>query len=365
MSRPSVRPAAPVPGAKYPPGNGPFPALGRACHSAWPWNGFEFRISNFEFPLNQRFPRHRTHSQGSVLILALWALLLLSAAILTWVKFIDQNIAGSGERNNGLEAKALAHSGVMVALNPQVTQQTPLLSQWLSPTRGYKVQITGEGGRLNLNWLFQAPQNPDAGRMALFHRYLQRRGLDIQQQERLTDCILDWLTPGNIPRINGAKADGAYQPPGRGFFISVDELAMIKGSPPLVSQPGWQDDFTIYSDPPQIDLQSAPLRILECLPNVGEVNAMRLLKVRQGPDGVDGTADDHIFSSVSEAFSYLNIVPNSPQAQLLAAFVTLNNPLNSIIRIKSTGQCGNVSRLSEVVARKAGMQPIILSWKEL
>src|SRR5580658_712461 len=59
--------------------------------------------------------------RGSVLILALWALLLLSAAVFAWVKFIQQNAVYTGEANSGLDAKALAHSGVMVALHPQVT----------------------------------------------------------------------------------------------------------------------------------------------------------------------------------------------------------------------------------------------------
>ena len=51
-------------------------------------------------------------ARGSALILALWALLLLSAAVFAWVKYIDQNIMLSQEANAGLEAKAFAHSGV-------------------------------------------------------------------------------------------------------------------------------------------------------------------------------------------------------------------------------------------------------------
>jgi hypothetical protein len=298
---------------------------------------------------------------GSVLILALWALLLLSAAIFAWLKFIDQNITITGDRNNGLEAKALAHSGVMVALHPAVTRMTPLMTQYLAPDRGYRVQMTGEGGRLDLNWLFANPAAPDLGKMALFQRYLQRRGLNIQQQERLTDCILDWLTPGNVPRINGAKESEDYHPPGRGIFLSVQELALVKGSQPLVSQPGWQDDFTIYTNQ-GIDLQSASLRILEVLPNVGEVNAVRFLKFRQGPDGLDGTADDHIFQSVAEATSYLGI--NGAQAAQISPYVWLDTS-ESFVHIRSTGQCGNVYRHVEVVAIKQAMQPNIKSWKEL
>lgn len=305
---------------------------------------------------------HNRRRAGSVLILSVWALLLLSAAIFAWLKLIDQNITVTTERNNGLEAKALAHSGVMVALNPQVTQRTPLLTQQVAPGRGYQAQMTGEGGKLNLNWLFSPAQTPDPGKLALFNRYLERRGLNLEQRQTLTDCILDWLSPGNIGRLNGAEDSADYHPPHRGVFLSVDEVALVKNSQPLVSQPGWQDDFTIYTNPGLIDLQSASRRVLEALPGVGDANVTRFLQVRQGPDGVDGTADDHIFASVAEAVSYLGI--NPLQAQQLAGCVYIENPLTTV-HIRSTGQCGNVFRRVEVVAKKMGLQPIILSWKDL
>jgi hypothetical protein len=300
--------------------------------------------------------------RGSVLILSLWALLLLSAAILAWLKFIEQNTVMTGERNNGLDAKALAHSGVMVALHPDVTQLTPLMTQQFDDNRAYKVQMTGEGGRLNLNWLFTPPDSPDPVKIGIFQSYLERRGLNLDQREHLTDSILDWLSPGNIGRLNGAEDDANYHPPHRGQFLSVEELALVKGSEPLVSQAGWEDDFTIYTNPGLIDLQSASRLILESLPGVGDPNVDRFLHVRQGPDGVDGTADDYFFANVNEAISYLGLT--GARAQQLGSYVYVENPPTTV-HIKSTGQSGKVQRHVEVVAKKSGMQPIILSWKEL
>ena len=299
--------------------------------------------------------------RGSVLILALWALLILSAAVFAWVKFIDQNAVYTGEANAGLDAKALAHSGVMVALHPQVTRLTPILNQQFSETRGYKVKMTGEGGRLNLNWLFTPANAPDPVKIAIFQKYLELHGLNLAQREHFTDSILDWLSPGNVGRLNGAEDSENYHPPHRGQFLSVDELAQVAGSGPLVSQGGWQDDFTIYTNPGMVDLQAADRTVLQTLPGVGNASITRFLEVRQGPDGVDGTNDDHIFKDAAEAMSYLGI--NSNQAQLLANYVYVENPL-STVHIESTGQSGDVTRTLEVVARKQGMQPIILSWKE-
>ena len=305
---------------------------------------------------------------GSVLILSLWALLLLSAAIFAWLKFINLNITVTGDRNNGLEAKALAHSGVMVALNSQVTPLTPLLTQRTAPDRGYQARITGEGGRLDLNWLFAGPQNPDPVKIKMFQRYLALRGLNLEQQEHLTDCILDWLSPSKIGRLNGAEDDVDYHPPHLGRFLSVEELAQVKGSQPLVSQAGWQDDFTIYSGQ-RVDLQWASLRILESLPFVGESAAARFLRTRQGPDGVDGTADDRVFTSEQDEFSNLGVSLGSSQAQILAQCV--QDPATAqqqqVVHILSTGQCGKVYRRVEVVATKAvsNQPPDIKFWKEL
>jgi hypothetical protein len=299
------------------------------------------------------------------LILALWALLLLSTAVFAWVKYIQANITLSGQGNAALEAKAFSHSGVMVALHPQIDTLNPILNHQFSPDHTYSVRMTGEGGRLNLNWIFTPVNAPDPVKIEIFKRYLERRGLTLPQREHFTDSILDWLNPGTIGHLNGAEDSANYHPPHRGQFLSVDELSLVAGSRPLVAQPGWQDDFTIYTNPGFIDLQSASRLILECLPGVGSAVVSRFLEVRQGPDHLDGTRDDYVFKSAAEALSYLGITGS--RADQLAGYVDVEDPKapNSTVHIKSTGQSGNVYWDTEVVATKQNLQPIIHSWKEL
>jgi type II secretory pathway component PulK len=305
---------------------------------------------------------------GSALILSLWALMLLSAAVFAWVKLIDQDISVATQANAELEALAFAHSGVNVAVHPNVSRATPILHKRFSPARGYDVRLTSEAGKLNLRWLFREAvgnqQSPLAtAKLTLFKRYLERRGLTFEQRQALVDCILDWLDPDNLQRINGAEEEPNYHPPNRGEFLSVDELAQVKNSKPLTSQAGWRDDFTIFSQPGLIDLQSAPLELLEILPNVGDANARRFLQIRAGPDKLDGTEDDRIFKDLNEALRFLNI--GSTAAQELAQFVTVE-PNPPILRIESVGQSGKVYRQIEAVAgRVQGGQPTFLWWKEL
>lgn len=306
----------------------------------------------------------RNTRRGSALILSLWALLLLSAAIFAWVKLIDQDITIAAEANGALDARALAHSGVAVALHPGVTPLTPALENQLSPDRGYKVQLQGEAGKLNLNWLLQGalanPPAPDADeRLAMFKRFLERRGLSFKERETLVDSMLDWIDGDNLKRLNGAEDEGDYHPPNRGAFVSVDELQQVKGSRPLVAQPDWKNDLTINTNPGAIDLQWASQAVLEVLPNVGDARAQSFLQVRRGADKLDGTKDDHVFKDLTEALSYLGLA--GPAALPVQPFVTLKDPT---VRIVSVGQSGKVYRQVEVVARKMGAQPQILWWKE-
>ncbi len=303
-------------------------------------------------------------SRGSALILSLWALLLLSAAVFAWVKIIEQDIAVSGDANSALDARALAESGVAIALHPRVTPFTPLLQNQLSPGHSYEVKIRGEAGKLNLNWLLQSSINPrsrspaGAEKIEMLKDYLQQRGLTLQETETLINCMLDWIDPDNTPRENGAEDSENYHPPNRGRFVSLDEITQIKGSAPLTSLPNWRDDFTVNSPGP-IDLQWASLAVLQVLPNVGDARAEQFLQDRRGADKTDYTRDDHLFANVAEALSFLGFVGETGRA--LAPFVTLNDPT---MHITSVGHAGKVYRQIEVIARKVGAQPHILWWKE-
>jgi type II secretory pathway component PulK len=297
--------------------------------------------------------KRRTNS-GSTLLLSLWVLVLLSAVILAWAKSIDQEIRVSRETNFGMVAKAMAHSGAAVALHPLVSEATPLLANTFGD-RGYHATITGEGGKLNLNWLLLGE---DPSRIALLRQYLEDRGLTLEQTDALVDSLLDWVGPAGLTHLNGAPEVPGYSPPHRPF-ASLDEVALVRNSGPLTALPGWRDDFTLYSMGP-VDLLAAPLRVLRVLPGVGEDRAKVFLQVRRGPDGIDGTPDDHVFAGMPEIMSVLGM--NQAQFAAMSALVGMNDPTK---RIRSFGWEGSVVRELDVVARKSGATPAIFLWQEL
>ena len=293
--------------------------------------------------------------RGAALLICLWALLLLSAAVLAWAKFIQQGIDEDNNANRGLQAIAMAYSGADVALNPQVTPLTPLLTNDVTPNYGYAVTMAREGGRLNLNYLL-AGSRPD--RLQILKTYFTLRGLTMDQTDQLVDAMLDWVSPSSLHHLNGATDDPNYHPPHRPF-LTLDEVSQVKFSAPLVSLPHWQDDFTLYSSG-VVDLQSASLLVLESLPGVDQSRARTLIQVRSGADQKDNTADDIIFQNVNQALSYLGYASNTaPPA--LTAIAGLDN---STFRIVSVGHDGKVHRQLEIVARKQGNRPQILLWKE-
>ena len=169
-------------------------------------------------------PAHANRS-GAALMLALWALFLLSAMVIAWALDIDSQIALSGNSTRVLEAEAMASSGAEVALDPQVEAGSTALHGSLGKNQSYDVRIVGEGGRLNLNWIVTGE---DPQRLAILRKYLANKGIDINELDHMMDCLLDFVDPDDIPRLNGAEAEPGYQPK-NALLQRIEELKQVKG----------------------------------------------------------------------------------------------------------------------------------------
>ena len=291
---------------------------------------------------------------ASALLLVLWALVVLSGAVFAWVALIQADLQIHGEANRDVEARAMAHSGLALALHPLVTVKTPLLEEDVTPELGYKVRLLSEGARLNINWLLRGEE---PRKLAIFKKWLEERGLEFQEREVLVDCLLDYVDGDNLKRANGQEDEGDYHPPNR-ELTSVDELAEVANAGPLVAQPGWKDDLTIDSNGP-IDLSAAPVAILRLLPGLSEERLAAFVTYRKGKDGIEGTIDDPEFKNLKEIQSFLGL--NDAQFKELGGLISIKDQTTRII---SEGRAGNAYRQVEVVCRKGAASPQILSWKE-
>ncbi|MEO8350661.1 MAG: hypothetical protein ABI680_02960 [Chthoniobacteraceae bacterium] len=293
-------------------------------------------------------------TSGSALLLVLWALFVLSAAVLAYVNVVMVQLKRAGDSNRALEAKAMAHSGLAIALHPMVTEKTPLLEEAFNDQMGYRVRIIGEGGKLNINYLLQGE---DPRKLDILRHWLEYHGLTFQERDRLIDCLLDWTDGDNIKRLNGVEDEDTYHPANRPFQ-SIDEMEEVAGMEPLLAVPGWRDEVTIYSQG-QIDLSAATEATLRLLPGMSEPRIARFLEIRRGRDGVDGTLDDVEFKTLKDIGNALGF--GQAQMKALSGLVVQKD---QTVRIISEGQSADIVRQVEVVARKSGASPAIVLWKE-
>src|SRR2546429_6180899 len=123
---------------------------------------------------------------GAAIMLALWALFLLSALVISWALDIDSRLSLSGEGNRMLKAEAVACSGAEVALHPSVKPGSSNLSGELDNGAKYEARLTGEAGRLNWNWLVAGE---DPNRMEVLRRYFENKGIDLNEREAMVDAL--------------------------------------------------------------------------------------------------------------------------------------------------------------------------------
>ena len=294
-------------------------------------------------------------SAGAALMLSMWALFLLSAMIVSWAIDISSALTLNGHASRLVEAQAMAASGGEIALHPAVRPGSSLLTGGVSATQKFEARLTGEGGRLNLNWVV-AGENP--ARIDLLRRYLEQKGIDLNERDHMIDTLLDWVDPDNLVRLNGAEDEGDYRPKNT-LLTRLDDVKLIRGWEDFVAQPDWDSELTVNSTGP-IDLLWAPANLLLALPGMTEPLVEQFLTMRRGQDGLDGTEDDAEFKSLEEVRLALGFT--TEQFKQIAALVGFRD---QVMRIVSTGRSGNVTRVVQMIVRKSGNVPQLISWKEL
>jgi general secretion pathway protein K len=296
-------------------------------------------------------------ARGAAIMLALWALFLLSAMVISWALDIDTRLTNSGYAHRSLEAEAMACSGAEIALAlPGDKFWSPLLRGSLGQGQSFDARITGEGGRLDLNKLI-AGENPV--RLEVLRKYLEVKGVDLNERDHMIDCLLDWVDPENLVRLNGAEDEPGYKPANKPL-MSLEEVKRIRGWEEFTSRPDWDAELTLHSSSGQIDINWATRDVLLSLPGMDEIRADQFLSIRRGPDDIEGTEDDVKFKDGQELQIALGLRPD--QFNQLAGLITLTD---TVLRVTSIGKSGNVSRIVRMVINKQGNSIRLLTWKEL
>jgi hypothetical protein len=313
---------------------------------------------------------------GAALLLALWALFLLAGVVFAWALNINSRLTVSATANRVLEAEAMASSGADVALTREISRSSPNLHSKMGERQRYDVEMSGECGRLDLNWL---TLNEDPRKLGILRQYLASKGVEMNDIDVMMDSLLDWVSPNRgLRHLNAPEESDNYRPP-HAPLNSLDELKKVFGWAEFTSKPGWDQDFTVLPiqvlGQYRIDLAWASRDVLRAL-GIGDDFVDRFLQLRQGPDGIDGTADDTQFTDLNDALTR-GLGLNSQQIPQIQNLVGLNLP---ILRIVSVGKSSDVTRSVQMVVQKQAMpvgvaagvgaaiavgRPTVVSWKEL
>ena len=170
--------------------------------------------------------------------------------------------------------------------------------------------------------------NVNTADQATLEQVMRVIGTDATEGPAIADGILDWIDRDDATRINGAESDfyeslsPAYDAK-NGPIDDISELLLIKGVrdnpeiyssdyadvqrvdrfgnaiPPREYNAHLVDIFTPISTG-KININTADRIVLQTIPGVDEAIADQILRLRAGPDGVDGTDDDTPFANVGE-----------------------------------------------------------------
>jgi type II secretory pathway component PulK len=253
-----------------------------------------------------------------------------------------------------------------MAVPPAVKSGSPALHGSLGPNQSFEARITGEGGRLNLNAIAAAVMaNPNSPFRELLRKYLEIKGIDLNERDHMIDCLLDWIDPDNLVRLNGAEDDQGYQPR-NGPLKTLDEVKRIRGWEDLASQPDWEDDFTLYGvnqgnqgQPAPIDVNSASRNVLLALPGFTEPVVDRLLELRRGPDNIEATEDD-LQLTAADVQNLLGL--RQDQFTQIAGLITYDSQVKRVI---SVGKSASITRTVRMMVLTFQGGKRVISWKEL
>jgi hypothetical protein len=308
---------------------------------------------------------------GAALMLALWAMFLLSAMVISWALDINSRLAVSGNASRVLDAEAMASSGSDIALHPLIKPDSANLHKQIGHQEGYDVQMVGECGRLNLNLL--APGGVENRPLVeILRQYLNLKGIQPNDVDTMVDSLLDWMSPPGLHRLSACPEGDNYQPT-HTALTSVDDLKKICGWAGLTSKPGWDEDFTLSNCGGVLDLGWASRDLLLALVRSlgtagGDDRVDQFLQLRRGPDGIDGTTDD---GQLDMPTALLTLGFPSQQSQQSPQITGLNLGLKNtlVFRITSVGKSGDVTRAVQMIVTKGGApgggRPQVMSWKEL
>ena len=189
-------------------------------------------------------------------------------------------------------------------------------------------------------------------------------GLTIDQATHVAACLYDWVTPGDLKSLDGAKAQDYVnaqlpQVPTYAAFDSFDEVELVMDFA-LVEKvrPNWQDSFTLWSSGP-LNVNEAPPELIAAVFSLDPQRVAMWTSARNGRDGIAGTADDVPVTSMTTFAGVLGL--SQSQQTTLANQIAFNDPNR---RVESVGISQGAQVKISVVTRLNSSPMQYFLWSE-
>lgn len=304
--------------------------------------------------------RRRRACSGAVLFLVLWAVVVLSITLITVSRIVEWHLEAETLEQKRLEARQLALSGVAVGSHAQIEPKNDLLHRDFGDGRAWHVQITTENARLNINRLFLKDG------LDVLRRFFRYWGLEDKEVEMVVDSLSDWVDADNLRRLNGAEAadiplDSGWSRPENRPFLDVKEMERVRGMELVEAAcPQWREFFSVHAGR-KLDLQFVAPELIAAVTGIAIERAEKFVQVRDGEDGLPGTADDATLESMEDAMAVLGAV--GEERLLLEQNFAIGQ--KGLRRIVSRGEVRGTNYTIEVIlAPSRGGPAQILSWRE-
>lgn len=283
--------------------------------------------------LKQSVSRSRNSHKGSILIITLWSLCLLSIFAILIGYQTRQKIMVVERIDERARLRLISEAGVKTAifeLSKEQEKTYDALNDYWSSNAGvfknfrigdavfnicynYTDETTGEQGtrfglvdeerKININ---------KADRVVLGRLFRITVNLDEVEAQELASSIVDWRDADNQLSIPAGSAEDSYyrniQYPYEAKdadFEALEEVLLVKGMAQDIFEK-IKDYITIYGEG-KVNINTASRNILLAL-GVSEDMTNKIMILRCGKDGIAGNADDVIFYTPD------NVVPRISQS---------------------------------------------------
>lgn len=301
-------------------------------------------------PILHTTPGPSALRRGAALLLVMWAMFVMSFSIMGIVQLLRINIDAAVAMERLTLVSMATLSGVSIGQHPEFPANGRTYHLEHDSESDLVVRAVTENSKLKLQTVITEEGRPVLE--ALFSEW----GLTRSEISTVVDCLLDFVEPGDLRRLNGAKRQ-QYRtvgqpnlPPGRPF-VSIDEMSKVMHFDLVTRRnENWHQAFTLYGDG-KLDLNSASPDLIKAVTGAGDPGIRSLIREREAMEG--GLAD------LEQARLALGFTEK--EFSDMKERVRLGGDVR---RVLAVGSRGGASRSIEAVFDLTTDVPRLLQWKE-